>query len=64
MTIHSGVFVSTNGEVGAVMGTPSKDALLFAPSKKSTSQIVREQRAAQRRNSQLIRERFAAATKR
>ncbi|MFM9278488.1 hypothetical protein [Paenibacillus jiagnxiensis] len=58
------VYVSKNGVVSEAIGSQPKDALLFAPSKKSTSQVIQEQRASRLRNSQFIKERFAEAFKR
>ncbi|CAM3398913.1 hypothetical protein [Paenibacillus lupini] len=58
------VYVSLNGVVTEAVGTQPKDALLFAPSKKSAAQVIVEQRANRRRNSQFIRERLEEAFKR
>ncbi|TDQ36379.1 hypothetical protein [Aureibacillus halotolerans] len=60
----SKVYVSLNGVVSEAIGTQPKDALLFAPSKKSVSQVIHEQRANRRKNSQLIKERLDEAFKR
>lgn len=58
------VYVSLNGVVTEAVGTQPKDALLFAPSKKSAAQVIREQRANRRKNSQFIKERLDEAFKR
>jgi hypothetical protein len=42
----------------------TKDALLFAPSQKSSAQVVKEDRLAWRKNNSLIQDRFIKATKR
>ncbi|GGG06160.1 hypothetical protein [Paenibacillus aceti] len=60
----SGVFVSKNGRVSKAIGIQPKEALLFAPSKKNSSQILQEQRVAVKRNNKQIKDRFAQATKR
>ncbi|WP_055108295.1 hypothetical protein [Paenibacillus ihumii] len=62
--MSTGVFVSKNGKVTEAVGTQPKEALLFAPSKKTSSQILREQRTAMKRNNQRIKDRFNEATKR
>jgi len=60
----SGVFVSKNGRVSKAIGIQPKEALLFAPPKQNSSQILEEQRIAVKRNSKQIKDRFAQATKR
>jgi hypothetical protein len=62
--VGSGVFVSKNGRVSKAIGIQPKEALLFAPPKKNSSQILEEQRIAVKRNSKQIKDRFAQATKR
>ncbi|MNJ72172.1 hypothetical protein [Paenibacillus fonticola] len=62
--MSSGVFVSKNGKVTEAVGIQPKEALLFAPSRKSSSQIWREQRTAMKRENKRIRDRFNEATKR
>ncbi|MED4602437.1 hypothetical protein P9314_17355 [Paenibacillus validus] len=62
--MSTGVFVSKNGSVSEAIGTQPKEALLFAPSRKSSSQILREQRAAMKRNNKHIKDRFSRATRR
>ncbi|GIP34315.1 hypothetical protein [Paenibacillus sp. J2TS4] len=58
------VYVSLNGVISEAVGTQPKEALLFAPSKKSAAQVILEQRANRRRNSQFIKERLEEAFKR
>jgi len=58
------VYVSKNGEVTLAVGAQPRDALLFAPSKKSFAEAAAEQREAWRRSNRLIQERFAEATRR
>ncbi|RAV13349.1 hypothetical protein [Paenibacillus contaminans] len=58
------VYVSLNGVVSEAVGTQPKNALLFAPSKKSAAQVILEQRANRRKNSQFIKERLDEAFKR
>lgn len=58
------VYVSLNGVVTEAIGTQPKDALLFASSKKSAAQVILEQRASRRKNSQFIKERLEEAFKR
>jgi hypothetical protein len=58
------VYVSLNGVVTEAVGTQPKDALLFAPSKKSAAQVILEQRENRRRNSHFIKERLEEAFKR
>jgi hypothetical protein len=58
------VYVSLDGVVKEAVGTQPKNALLFAPSKKSAAQVIREQRANRQRNSQFIKERLDEAFKR
>lgn len=58
-----GVFVSKNGVVSKAIGFQPKEALLFAPSDKSSSQILRDQRSAMKRNNKQIKDRFAQASK-
>lgn len=58
------VYVSKEGQVSVAVGDQPKDALLFAPSKKSTGQIVREHRSSWRKNIALITERLHSATDR
>lgn len=58
------VYVSLNGVVKEAVGIQPKDALLFAPSKKSAAQVIFEQRATRRKNSQFIKERLDEAFKR
>ncbi|WP_138494862.1 hypothetical protein [Paenibacillus pinistramenti] len=60
----SKVYVSLNGVVSEAVGAQPKDALLFASSNKSSAQVIREQRAARQKNSQLIKERLEMAFKR
>lgn len=62
--MSTGVFVSKNGNVSEVVGVQPREALLFAPSRKSSGQILREQRASMKRNNKHIKDRFAQATKR
>lgn len=62
--MSAGVFVSKNGVVTKAVGYQPKEALLFAPSKKNSSQILREQRTAMKHNNKQIKDRFAQATKR
>jgi len=57
-------YVSKNGRVSLAIGVQPKDALLFAPSKKSSEQVIREQRDSWKRNNELILDRFAKATER
>ncbi|MGZ7441188.1 hypothetical protein [Paenibacillus sp. TH7-28] len=58
-----GVFVSKNGVVSKAVGFQPKEALLFAPSDKNSSQILRDQRSAMKRNNKQIKDRFAQASK-
>ncbi|MDF2652678.1 MAG: hypothetical protein K0Q73_8483 [Paenibacillus sp.] len=58
------VYVSIDGKVSVAVGDQPKDALLFAPSKKSSAQVIREQRASWRFNNQMIKDRFEEATRR
>ncbi|RXZ76630.1 hypothetical protein EBB07_33965 [Paenibacillaceae bacterium] len=58
------VFVSKNGEISEAVGAQPRDALLFAALPKSSAQMLAEQRLASRQASQLIKARFAIATKR
>ncbi|CAG7646508.1 hypothetical protein PAESOLCIP111_05178 [Paenibacillus solanacearum] len=58
------VYVSLNGVVTEAIGTQPKDALLFASSKKSAAEVILEQRANRRKNSQFIKERLEEAFKR
>lgn len=58
------VLASYNGKIFEATGALPKDALVFAPSQKSSAQIIAEQRASQKLNSKLIKARFEAATKR
>ncbi|MFB9277514.1 hypothetical protein [Cohnella cellulosilytica] len=58
------VYVSLNGVVREAVGTQPKDALLFASSTKSAAQVIFEQRATRRKNSQFIKERLDEAFKR
>lgn len=58
------VYVSLNGVVTEAVDKQPKDALLFAPFKKSAAQVILEQRANRRRNSQFIKERLEEAFKR
>lgn len=58
------VFVSLNGVVKEAVGTQPKDALLFASSKKSVTEVIREQRKNRQKNSDLIKERLEVAFKR
>ncbi|QHW30557.1 hypothetical protein GZH47_06615 [Paenibacillus rhizovicinus] len=58
------VYVSLNGAVTEAVGTQPKDALLFAPSKKSMTQVILEQRKTRRSNSQFIKERLEEAFRR
>ncbi|GIO88740.1 hypothetical protein J25TS5_56720 [Paenibacillus faecis] len=62
--MSAGVFVSKNGRVSKAVGAQPKEALLFAPASKNSSQILREQRTAMKRNNKQIKDRFAQATKR
>ncbi|MEK4510685.1 hypothetical protein EJP82_07200 [Paenibacillus anaericanus] len=62
--MRTGAFVSKNGVVSKAVGVQPKEALLFAPSKKNSSQILREQRIAMKHNNKQIKDRFAQATKR
>ncbi|CAM4390420.1 hypothetical protein L1N85_23825 [Paenibacillus alkaliterrae] len=55
------VYVSLNGVVKEAVGSQPKDALLFAPSVKSISQVIKEQREARSKNSKFIKERLAEA---
>jgi hypothetical protein len=58
------VYVSKNGKVSLAIGEQPKDALLFAPSKKSTTQLVKEDLSAWKLSNSIIQERFAQATQR
>ncbi|BBI31672.1 MULTISPECIES: hypothetical protein [Cohnella] len=58
------VYVSKNGKVSLAVGDQPKDALLFAPSKKSSAQLVKEDLSAWKLSNSIIQERFAKATKR
>ncbi|MUG46751.1 hypothetical protein [Paenibacillus woosongensis] len=58
------VYVSLNGVVKEAVGPQPREALLFASSKKSAAQVILEQRAIRRRNSQLIKERLEEAFRR
>lgn len=60
----SGVFVSKNGIISKAVGNQPKEALLFAPSRKNSSEILREQRKAMKQDNKQIKDRFAQATKR
>ena len=62
--MSTGVYVLNNGKISEADGMEPKDALLFAPSDKSSAQLVSEQRAALKLNTQFILARFAAATRR
>ncbi|MFD1178599.1 hypothetical protein ACFQ3W_20175 [Paenibacillus puldeungensis] len=62
--MSSGVFVSKNGVVSKAVGSQPKEALLFAPSDKNSSQILREQRTAMKKSSKQIKDRFTQASKR
>lgn len=62
--MSAGVFVSINGIVSRAKGSQPKDALLFAPTHKNSSQIVRDQRIAMKQANQQIKDRFAQANKR
>ncbi|MCK8488273.1 hypothetical protein M0651_13930 [Paenibacillus sp. MBLB2552] len=57
------VYVSLNEVVTEAVGTQPKDALLFAPSKKSAAQVILEPQANRRRSSQFIKERLEKAFK-
>ncbi|QTH41470.1 hypothetical protein J4772_28630 [Cohnella sp. LGH] len=58
------VYVSKNGKVSLAVGEQPKDALLFAPAKKSATQLVQEDLSAWKISNSLIQERFAQATQR
>ncbi|MDF2814228.1 MAG: hypothetical protein K0Q81_428 [Paenibacillus sp.] len=58
------VYVSIDGKVSLAIGEQPKDALLFAPTKKSSAQVIREQRDSWKRNNQMIKDRFEEATRR
>lgn len=58
------VYVSKNGKVSLAVGEQPKDALLFAPSKKSSTQLVNEDLSAWKLSNSIIQERFAKATQR
>lgn len=62
--MSSGVFVSKNGRVTKAVGNQPKEALLFAPLAKNSSQILREQRMAMKRTNKQIKDRLAQASKR
>ncbi|MFB9331046.1 hypothetical protein ACFFSY_34365 [Paenibacillus aurantiacus] len=57
------VFVLKEGKVSLAVGAQPKDALLFAPSKQA-AQAIQEDRARWKRDSELMRERFALAARR
>jgi len=58
------VYVLKDGKISLATGTQPKDALLFAPSGKSSSQVIKEDRAAWKVSNSLIQQRFKEATKR
>ncbi|MNJ41389.1 hypothetical protein D3C77_363120 [compost metagenome] len=62
--MSAGVFVSINGIVSRAKGSQPKEALLFSPTKKNSSQILREQRIAMKHANKQIKDRFAKANKR
>lgn len=62
--MSAAIYVSKNGKVSEAIGVQPKEALLFAPSSQSSAQVLKEQRAALKRNHKHIKERFALATKR
>jgi hypothetical protein len=58
------VYVLKNGKVTIAVGAQPKDALLFASSKKTSAQLIREDKAKCKRNYDFMKERFTAAYKR
>jgi hypothetical protein len=58
------VYGSKNGKVSLAIGEQPKDALLFAPAKKSSVQLLNEDLSAWKISNTLIQERFAKATQR
>ncbi|TVY01188.1 hypothetical protein [Cohnella terricola] len=58
------VYVSKNGKISLAIGEQPKDALLFAPSKKSSAELVHEDLSAWKLTNSFIQERFAKATQR
>ena len=62
--MSTGVYVSKNGRVTEAVGAQPKEALLFAPFEKISTQILREQRSAMKRNNSHIKDRFARAHQR
>jgi len=56
------VYVSKDGKVSLAVGDQPKDALLFAPARKSSAELLNEHLAAWKTSHSIIQERFEKAT--
>lgn len=62
--MSTGVFAAKNGRVWEAVGLQPKEALLFAPAKKGSAQLLREQRDLMKHTNRSLKDSFARATKR